>query len=300
MVLTVNLNPAVDKICEADKICPGQVNRLKSAERVAGGKGINVTKILRQFHLPVAAVGFLGGDAGKLIEDAMEELGVECHFTKIKGQTRTNVNILAADGQVTEILEPGPRITEKELGEFRKQFMGCLEFCRLVVLSGSVPEGVPVEIYRELIEACHEVGCPVILDSSGEALRAGIVAKPDIVKPNLRELETLLGESLDSRDTFLKATKKLCDGGIGKVVVSLGAQGLFYTDGTEQYYQPAKRVNVVNTVGCGDTVVASLCMSVLSGDEADIALQKASALAGANATTRENGQIPMKTYLELL
>ena len=135
MILTVNLNPAVDKICEAEKVCPGQVNRLKSAERVAGGKGINVTKILRQFHLPVAAVGFLGGDAGKLIEDAMEELGVECHFTKIKGQTRTNVNILAADGQVTEILEPGPRITEKELGEFRKQFMGCLEFCRLVVLS---------------------------------------------------------------------------------------------------------------------------------------------------------------------
>ena len=83
-------------------------------------------------------------------------------------------------------------------------------------------------------------------------------------------------------------------------MVSLGAEGLFYMDGTEQYYRPAKKVNVVNTVGCGDTVVASLCMSVLSGDEADIALQKASALAGANATTRENGQIPMKTYLELL
>lgn len=300
MILTVSLNPAVDKTCEIERVQPGTVNRFKSAVSVAGGKGINVTKILRQFHVPVMAVGFLGGTGGKLIEEAMEELGVECHFTKIKGQTRTNVNILAADGSVTELLEPGPVIREKELAEFRKQFSGGLEICEMVVLSGSVPEGVPADIYRQLIEECHQAGCKVILDTSGEALREGLPAKPDLLKPNLKELEYLLGKKMDSAKRFAEETTRLCEQGVGKLVVSLGAEGLFYADQNQDIYQAAKQVKAVNTVGCGDTVVASLCMSELAGDDPETALQKAAALAAANATTMENGRIPLETYLELL
>ena len=299
MILTVNLNPAVDKTCETERIQPGAVNRLKSAVSVAGGKGINVTKILRQFHMPVAAVGFLGGAGGKLIEEAMEELGVECHFTKIKGQTRTNVNLLAEDGSVTELLEPGPVISEKELIEFRKQFSGCLEICEMAVLSGSVPEGVPTDIYRQLIEECHANGVKVILDTSGEALREGIQAKPDLLKPNLKELESLAGKKSDTRKLFAEEANRICEQ-VGKLVISLGAEGLFYMDENQDIYQAAKKVKAVNTVGCGDTVVASLCMSELAGDEPETALQKAAALAAANASTMENGQINMKTYLDLL
>lgn len=300
MILTVSLNPAVDKICELDKINPGQVNRLKSTMNVAGGKSINVTKILRQFHMPVMAVGFLGGSGGKLIAGTMEELGVECHFTEIAGQTRTNLNILAADGSVTEILEPGPVIREKELEHFRKQFSGALELCRMVVLSGSVPEGVPTDIYAELIRECKAYGCKVLLDGSGEALWQGVQAGPDLLKPNLRELEVLLGKKLESQESFLEETCRLCSDGVERLVVSLGSQGLFYRDAQGYVYQPAKEVKVVNTVGCGDTVVAALCMSELAGDDAETAMQKAAAMAAANATTRENGQIPMSTYLELL
>lgn len=303
MILTVNLNPAVDKTCETEKVQPGAINRLKSAVSVAGGKGINVTKILRQFHMPVAAVGFLGGAGGKLIEEAMEELGVECHFTKIKGQTRTNVNLLAEDGSVTELLEPGPVIREKELIEFRKQFSGCLEICEMAVLSGSVPEGVPTDIYRQLIEECHANGVKVILDTSGEALREGIQARPDLLKPNLKELESLAGKKIDTRKLFAKEANRICEQ-VGKLVISLGAEGLFYIDrnrgASQEVYQEARKVKAVNTVGCGDTVVASLCMSELSGDDPETALQKAAALAAANASTMENGQINMKTYLELL
>ena len=299
MILTVNLNPAVDKTCETESVQPGAVNRLKSAVSVAGGKGINVTKILRQFHMSVAAVGFLGGAGGKLIEEAMEELGVECHFTKIKGQTRTNVNLLAEDGSVTELLEPGPVIREKELIEFRKQFSGCLEICEMAVLSGSVPEGVPTDIYRQLIEECHANGVKVILDTSGEALREGIQAKPDLLKPNLKELESLAGKKIDTRKLFAEEANRICEQ-VGKLVISLGAEGLFYMDENQDIYQAAKKVKAVNTVGCGDTVVASLCMSELAGDDPETALQKAAALAASNASTMENGQINMKTYLELL
>lgn len=300
MILTVTLNPAVDKTCELGTLLPGEVNRLTKSSSVAGGKGINVTKVLRQFHMPVAAVGFLGGSGGKLIEDAMEKMGVECHFTKIKGDTRTNVNVLAKDGTVTELLEPGPEILLKELESFRKQFSGCLERCELVVLSGSVPTGVPVDIYGQLIEECRRAGRKVCLDASGEVLKEGVKAKPDIVKPNQKELEYLAGKSLIGREELVTEAGKLIAGGIGKVILSMGADGLMYVDGEQQLYQAARKVQAVNTVGCGDTVVASLCMSELAGEEPDILLRKAAAMAAANALIWENGRISMDTYLELL
>ncbi len=300
MILTVCLNPAVDKTCELNALQPGEVNRLHSAISVAGGKGVNVAKVLKSFSLQVAVVGFLGGLGGQLIENALEGMGVENFFTKIAGETRTNTNVLAADGTVTEILEPGPGISGKEALEFRKQFLGCLEFCDMVILSGSVPEGIPADIYAQLIRECHMIGCRVILDTSGEALRAGVQAAPDIVKPNRKELEFLAGRKLESMEELKAEARKLFACGVRKVVVSLGAEGLLYLDEEQEFYVESKKIKAVNTVGCGDTVVASLCMSELSGDDAEIAMQKAVALAAANAMERESGKISMDKYLELL
>ncbi len=300
MILTVCLNPAVDKTCEISALQPGEVNRLQSAFSVAGGKGVNVAKVLKHFSMPVAIVGFVGGNGGRFIEEAAERIGVENFFTKIEGNTRTNTNIIAADGRVTEILEPGPKISEKEAFAFHKQFFGCLELCDMVVLSGSVPEGMPVDIYAQLIRECHMIGCKVILDTSGEALRRGIAAGPHIVKPNRKELEYIAGRELHSMEDLKAEARKLLALGVKKVVVSLGAEGLLYLDGEQELFAEAKKIQAVNTVGCGDTVVASLCMSELSGDEPEIALQKAVALAAANAAERENGKISMDKYLELL
>lgn len=300
MILTVCLNPAVDKTCTIEMLSSGAVNRLQSAVSIAGGKGVNVAKVLRAFSMPVAIVGFLGGMGGRLIEEVFEKIGVEDYCTRIKADTRTNVNILASDGSVTEILEPGPEVTGKELLEFRKQFLGCLELCELVVLSGSMPNGVPEDFYGQLIRECHMAGCKVILDTSGEALRQGILAGPDLVKPNKKELESLAGRELNSLEDIKAEARKLLAQGVGKVVVSLGSDGLLYMDGEQELFWEAKKVNAVNTVGCGDTVVASLCMSEISGDEPEIALQKAVALAAANAMHEENGRFSMDDYFELL
>ena len=300
MILTVTLNPAVDRTCRMESLEPGRVNRIKSVHSVAGGKGINVARVLRSFHMPAAGAGFLGGLGGRFIESSMEEAGIECHFTKIRGETRTNTNILGEDGAVTELLEPGPPVTEKELAQFRKQFLGCLERCGTVVLSGSAPEGVPENIYGQLIEECHAAGCRVLLDTSGELLREGAKALPDLVKPNRKELEYLAGRELPSREELLKEARGLVRSGVGRVVVSLGEEGLLYVDREQELYQPAKRVAAVNTVGCGDTVTASFCMSLLAGEAVDISLRKASALAGVNAVRGGNGNISMEAYLELL
>ena len=300
MILTVTLNPAVDKTCQTTGLLPGQVNRMRKTLSTAGGKGVNVTKILRQFHLPVMAMGFLGGYGGKMIEDALTKRGAECHFTKIRGETRTNMNILGDDGDVTELLEPGPRIAPKELGSFRKEFEYCLEQSSIVVLSGSIPQGVPANIYKELIERCRAEGRKVILDASGDSLREGVLAKPYMIKPNWKELEFLAGRRLPDRNDVETAAKRLAESGIRRVVVSMGGRGLLYVEGEKMIFEPAREVKALNTVGCGDCVVASMTMSEIAGDEPQIALRKAAALAAANTLTWESGSISMEQYLELL
>lgn len=300
MIVTVTLNPAVDKTCVIDTLRTGDLNRIREAESVAGGKGINVAKVLRQFHLQVACLGFLGGYSGRLIEDTMTKLGAECHFTRTKGETRTNTNLLGTDGYVTELLEPGPVISDKELANFRKEFTYACDQCELMVFSGSIPQGVPVDIYAKLIEECRMLGIKTMLDTSGEPLKAAVAAKPTIIKPNKKELEYLVGRKLPDRESIVKEAKGLVAEGIEKVVISLGEEGLLYVDADEVIFKPAKKVKVVNTVGCGDSVVASFCMSEVALEDAELAMQKAVALSAANATTKGSAEIPLNTYLELL
>ncbi len=300
MIMTVSLNPAVDRTCRIREMAAGEVNRMDSAQSIAGGKAINVTRVLRLFHIPVAAVGFLGGFGGDLIEKETEKMGAECHFTRIAQETRINTNLLEQSGRVTELLEPGPVISHQELETFLKQFAGCLEFCTMTVLSGSLPRGVPADLYAVLIKMCHMAGHQVILDSSGEALWEGIKAGPDLVKPNRRELETLAGRTLETREKLEAAAGELLTLGVGKAVISLGREGLLCVEKDRTTYREAVKVKAVNTVSCGDTVVASLCMSRLAGEDTETALKKAAALAAANAMTRENGDISMETYLHFL
>jgi tagatose 6-phosphate kinase len=300
MIVTITLNPAVDKTCEIGRIMPGEVNRLRSTSSVAGGKGINVAKIVRQFHIPCAVMGFVGGHGGRLIEEAMLKSGAECHLTRIKGSTRINTNIIADDGYVTELLEPGPSISEKELENFLKEFEYLLETGELFILSGSAPEGVPADIYAKLISKCRAEKKKVFLDTSGELLREGIKAKPYLIKPNKKEFEYICGRKLTDREDIISEAKKLNEAGIEKVVVSLGNSGLLYVDKDNVIFEPAKKVRTINTVGCGDSVVASFAMSEEAGEEPEIAMKKASALAASNATTLDAATIPMNTYLDLL
>lgn len=300
MILTVTLNPAVDKTYETDELLKGQVNRLRSCASAAGGKGINVTRVLRQFGRKVAAAGYLGGYTGRMIEDTMMKAGVECHFTRISGETRTSMNILADTGYVTELLEPGPEVTQEEQEIFLQEFSYCLERCELVALCGSVPRGIPSDIYCSLIGRCRDAGKKVVLDTSGVLLKEAVKAAPYLIKPNRKELEYLVGRKLGTRAEMEAACKALLDMGISKIVVSLGEQGLLYFERGRTLFQRAPQISAVNTVGCGDSVVASLCMSELDRDEPETALRRAAALSAANVTTAESAEIPMEIYKDLL
>lgn len=298
MVLTVTLNPAVDKTCRLNELLLGQVNRLQSVMSVAGGKGVNVTKILRQFEYPVTAMGFIGGYTGQLIQERLTEMGAECHFTYIDQATRVSTNILADNGYVTEVLEPGPVISKDELNRFLSEYKRQLQRVDMVVLSGSIPQGVPEDIYETLTMLAKEAGCKVFLDTSGEALKKAVKAKPYLLKPNKKELEYLVERKLTNTEEIKEHIKKLLDSGVEKVIVSLGSKGFVYGDKEGIIEQKPVKVKAVNTVACGDCLVASFCMSEMEDTDRMQAIYKAAALAASNATTSVSAQIPMELYRE--
>lgn len=300
MILTVTLNPAVDKTCHINELLLGQVNRLQNVNSIAGGKGVNVTKILRQFDYSVTAMGFLGGYTGQLIQERLVEMGTECHFTHIAADTRVSTNILAENGYVTEILEPGPVISQEELNRFLSEYKRQLQRVKIVVLSGSIPQGVPEDIYEKLTLLAKERDCKVFLDTSGEALKKGVKACPYLLKPNKKELEYLVGCKLTNTEEIKRQMQELLNSGIQKVIVSMGSKGFLYGDAEGIIEQKPYKVKAVNTVACGDTLVASICMSEITGVEREKAVKYAAALASANASTAISAQIPMDVYREFI
>lgn len=299
MVLTVTLNPAVDKTCQVSRLMTGQVNRMTECKNLPGGKGINVTKVLRQCKEEVNATGFLGGYSGMFISDELERMGAKCAFTKIARETRTNLNIISGDSYVTEVLEPGPEISEQERINFLEQFRALVNESELIVISGSLARGIEEDYYAKMIEICHAAGKKVLLDSSGEPLKCAIEAKPYLIKPNKQELEYVMGRKLDNENEVLLAARELLKKGIEIVVASIGERGLICVTKTESYQVVPPKVSVVNTVGSGDCVVAVLTIGVKNKDPLRETLKKAVALSAASVTTFENGEISVDKVREV-
>lgn len=299
-IMTVTLNPAVDKTYTTQGVIVGNVNRMRTVMRIAGGKGVNVTKVLRQYGYEVTATGFLGGYSGRFIEEELEKRGAENRFIHVAGETRSNMNILADDGYVTEILEPGPVISDDENKAFLQQYDALLGECGLVILSGSATQGVDADIYETMIMRAKALSIPVYLDSSGENLRFGLRAKPQMIKPNWRELEYIMGHRIRNRTEIIETAEILRNEGIPRVVVSMGSKGLISVSESGVFHAAAKEIVPVNTVGCGDSVVASYAMSHMLGETEEEAVIRACAIAAANATTVESADIPLETAEELM
>lgn len=300
MILTVTLNPAVDKIYTTGELISGHANKMRTAVSYAGGKGVNVARVLRLYGCPVCAMGFLAGYAGKFIEDYLRGEGVECRFVHVDGETRNNIRVLADNGYTTDILEPGPEIPGEKLQQFMDDYEAALPDCELVVLSGSPARGLSDDIYAALIEKARFRGIKTLLDTSGESLRRGIAAKPYFIKPNQKELEYIVGHKLVKREALVEAAIAIQKSGIAHVIVSMGRNGLLSVSGGEQvYFARAGKIRALNTTGCGDSVVASYAMSILKREPKEEALKNAAAISAANATTMKNADIPLDTAQEL-
>ena len=300
MILTVSCNPAIDKTYNTSNVMIGQINRMRDLVSIPGGKAVNVTKVLRQFDAHVTATGFVGGYTGDFIEEELRNMGVNTSFTTIRGLTRSNMNIIGDDGYVTEILEPGPKILSFEREDFMDRFRELVKISEYVVLSGSLTEGLPEDFYAKLIKICNDHGAKAFLDASGEPLKRGIEAVPYCIKPNRRELEYAVGKKLSTEAEIIQAAYEYIKAGVVKVVVSMGDKGLLQITKTKVIKAVPPRIKKVNTVGCGDCVVAAMILGMIQGLNDEDTMKFAAGVSAANATTLETGMIPQDTMETLI
>lgn len=266
MIITVTLNPALDKTVEIPDFSLDAVNRITAMRTDPGGKGLNVSKVIAKLGGTSTVVGVLGGTTGRRIADAMDALGIACQFTFVDGETRTNLKVIdPARHTNTDLNEPGLTVDQETLDHMRDALVAAIRPGDIVVLSGSLPKGAPVDTYGSWTAACRTAGARVFLDADGEPLAHGLAAKPYLAKPNNHELSRLTGRALETADDLLAAARTLIADGVERVVVSMGGDGALFVSANRAYRAEGLRVPVGSTVGAGDSMVAALAYAAEQG-----------------------------------
>ncbi len=289
MITTVTLNVAIDKAYVVDTLDKGHVMRVLKCTNTPGGKGLNVAKVAKLCGEEVLATGFVGGHAGAYVEDMLNAIFVPNDFVHTANETRSCINILAADGSSTEFLEPGAPVTKEDVAEFLEKFAGLVKTSDVLTISGSVPKGVDTDIYAKMVTLAKAEGKPILLDTSGDLLKEGIKSCPTMVKPNDDEIEALLGVPVTNKKEILAGAKKLHEMGIGYVVVSLGADGAMVVCDEGVFHGRPPKIETVNTVGCGDSMLAAFAVGFARGYAIEESLKYAVAVSAANALTMATG-----------
>ncbi|MEU6340045.1 1-phosphofructokinase family hexose kinase [Streptomyces sp. NPDC046977] len=299
MIVTVTLNAAIDVTYRVPRLRPHTTHRVSETAERPGGKGLNVARVLAALGHETVATGFAGGPAGALLRDHLAAVdGVTDALVPISGTTRRTVGVVDASGGGTTMFnEPGPTITSEEwtafLGVYRKLLD---DGARAVALCGSLPPGLPVGCYADLVRDARASGTPVLLDTSGEPLRRGLAARPDLVKPNAGELAGLTG-ALEP----LRAARDARRRGARAVAASLGPDGLLVLteDGSVLRARPPAPV-AGNPAGAGDSAVAGLLSGLVEGLDWPRRLARAVALSAATVAAPVAGEFDRATYADLL
>jgi tagatose 6-phosphate kinase len=290
MILTVTLNPTVDKTYEVEKFVPGEVVRVKESRQAAAGKGIQVAKVAKLLGESVSATGYIGGHNGEYIKEFLEKAGISADFIQVEGETRTCINVKdLSSGRTTEILERGAPVPEKQQEEFLNNYKKLLVGCEIVAICGSVPSGIEKNVYVQLIKIAKDAGKTVLFDSSGELLAAGIKACPHVIKPNRDELAELIGRKITTKEEIVAAASEIRASGVENVIVSLGGDGAIFVTGDGVFQGTTPNIPIVNTVGCGDSLVAGFATGIRRGLPVEDKIKLAMAVSTANALHKETG-----------
>ena len=296
MIICVSANPAIDRRLRLDRLHAGAVNRATSVCPLPGGKAAHVAMAAAALGERVMWVGFLGGSTGADCERGLVSLGIPVAVVKTAAETRMNMEVVESDGTVTEILEPGGHVSERDVERM-------LSLCRdlfveyrggaQIAFSGSLPPGAPADLYAQLIRLAHAHGCRALLDTSGEALRAALKESPDLVKPNRDEAEALTGLTLDGMRSATEAARLIFDAGARGVAISLGAEGIFWQgsrDATPLVARPP-RVEARSAVGCGDAALAGFAVAHRRGLSGPEVVRLAAACGTANCLADAPGML---------
>jgi 1-phosphofructokinase family hexose kinase len=273
MIVTLTPNPSVDRTVSIAELQRGEVHRATASRIDPGGKGVNISRALTAHKASTLAVLPAGGPQGHLLAELLEEAGIAIAIVPIVGSTRANVALVEPDGTTTKINEPGPLLSSSELEALLGGAADTLaEQPGWLVGSGSLPPGVNDDLYAGLVGRCRVAGVNVAIDASGPALRLAVAAGPDLIKPNLEELEELVGRSLSTLGDVLQAGHDLVTHGVGTVVVSLGGLGALLVSPTVVAHAVAPVSSPLSTVGAGDALLAGYLYATVSGSTAVEAL----------------------------
>ncbi len=301
MILTVTLNAAIDKRYVVEKFETGSVNRVKECSYSAGGKGLNVSRVAVIAGEEVTATGFVGGHAGNYIAQTLDGQNIKGDFVHISGESRSCINIYdEATHTQTEFLEPGVFVTDADKENMLVKFIELIKDCSVVAISGSVPKGVDSSLYKAMIEIAKQYKKKVILDTSGKLLEECIEAKPTMIKPNMDEIKVLAGKDIKTQDELIEAAINIQKTGIEVVVISCGANGSLIACEEGVYRALVPRIDAVNTVGCGDSMIAGFAVGFSRGMNMVDTIQLASAISAANAIRMETGFFTMEDMKQLL
>jgi 1-phosphofructokinase len=283
-VVTVTLNPALDLTGSLDVLQKGTVNLLDSGSLHPAGKGINVAKVLAELGADVTVTGLLGADNQESFVQLFESFNITDKFIRVNGGTRINVKIVEKSGQVSDLNFPGVTVNDAEIAQFEETLFALAQSHDVFVIAGSLPQGVSTERMAQWIKALQKQGKKVIFDSSNKALEAGIAAAPYLIKPNDEELSAIVGEALHSTQEITAAAEKLHQQGCENVVISLGEKGVLWLNQEGWIQSIPQKMEVVSTVGAGDTLVAGLCWAELNQWDKAQSLSFATALAAFAVT----------------
>jgi len=298
VITTICLNPALDRTVTVASLVPGQLNRICSARTDVGGKGVNVAVVCRRLGLEAQVIGCAGIDGYAKLRTAMEKEKVGYSFHTVEGAIRINTKVVAQDGSITELNEPGPTLTAEDMDVFFDLAIKKARESDLVVITGSLPPGCPADTYRSLIDVLAPARC--ILDVSGTALKEGVKAKPFLIKPNHYELAATLGRELHTLEDIRSAAQIFADGGVEHVVVSMGKEGALYVGTEGCFYAPEIPVQVRSTVGAGDALVGGVVAGLIKHSNMRDAFRCGVAAATSSVMTEGTQLIIPSDYEHLL
>lgn len=300
MYLTITLNPALDKIVLTHSFTLGGVNPIEPKETLAAGKGVDVAKVLRDLGHPVTACGFLGGSFVTMFERLFVSRGINDSFTRIKGQTRCNIHLIDESGVETELMEPAPVISDGEWKLFLERLEENLEGCELVAVCGSVPDNITPMMFSSMLDMISHYDLPILIDTQGKMLDVACTKHPQLIKFNREKIQHQLCKKQVSLQEMVIYGQNLLKMGVENVLISLDQDGALLICKEGIFSANAPKIETVSTIGCGDSMVASIAESMSMRRAPDEMLRHAVAIAAANAKNLETAKIDLAEYRALL
>jgi tagatose 6-phosphate kinase len=302
LITVLCANAGVDKTYEIANFAAGGYYHPGQVLTVAGGKGINVARVLAMLGQSHRVTGFAGGNNGRFITRQLIEAGSHAELVKIAEESRVTISVIdRVEHTETRVDEVGALVTPGEVGKLTAKWRKLLGSSEMAIISGSAPRGVTKELYAELAQMARQAKVPLILDAHGEMLSRALPSRPMMIKPNLSEMQQLMRAPLTVPDGVVAASRELLDGGLSVVMVTLGARGAIgVTESHGIWWAKPPKVSVVSAVGSGDAFLAGFAAASMERKDFGERMRLATACGAANASSLGAGQITREKVEEIL